>query len=153
MDSRLEIEAVEYQAQTAAIEQIRIKVFQEEQGVPASLEFDGLDASATHLLAYLDRKPVATARIRAIDRTTVKIERLAVLPPYRHQGIARQLMQFALSLATRQGKALAVVHAQKYIAQLYKSLGFEIVGEEFSEAGILHVKMIGQLSSADSCQT
>ena len=153
MDSRLKIETVKYQAQTAAIKKIRIKVFQEEQGVSPSLEFDGLDTSATHLLAYLDLEAVATARVRAIDANTVKIERLAVLPAYRHQGIGRQLMRFALSLAIQQGKTVAVVHAQKYIAQLYTSLGFEIVGEEFYEAGIPHVKMIEQLSAVDPCQT
>ena len=67
MDSRLKIETVEYQAKTAAIKKIRIKVFQDEQGVSPSLEFNGLDASATHLLACLDREAVATARIRVID--------------------------------------------------------------------------------------
>ena len=103
---------------------------------------NGLDKGATHLLAYLNGKAVATARIREIDRDTVKIERLAVLPNFRKQGIARQLMQSALSFASQQGKKLVVVHAQTYIAQLYTNLDFRRVGEEFSEADIPHVKMV-----------
>ncbi|MEL6930788.1 MAG: GNAT family N-acetyltransferase [Cyanobacteria bacterium J06600_6] len=145
MNSRLRIETLRYQDQTAEIKEIRTQVFQYEQGISADLEFDGLDADAVHLLAYLNKNAVATARIRAIANNCAKIERLAVLSKYRHQGIGTQLMQSALSAIAKQGKRSAVVHAQTYIASLYTSLGFELVGEEFSEAGINHVKMIKQL--------
>lgn len=141
MDS-LKIETVKYQDCIVAINQIRTKVFQEEQGVSAELEFDGLDPSATHFLAYINGQAVATARIRELDADTIKIERLAVLPNYRKQGIGKQLMLSTLSAIAQQGKSLAVVHAQAYIAQLYEQLGFKIVGEQFYEAGIPHVKMI-----------
>lgn len=141
----VKIKTVQYLDSMVAINQIRTKVFQEEQGVSGELEFDGLDASATHFLAYIDDKAVGTARIRKIDADTAKIERLAVLPNYRKQGIGKQLMLTALSTISRGGKSLAIVHAQAYIAQLYEQLGFEIVGEQFNEAGIPHVKMIKQL--------
>jgi predicted GNAT family N-acyltransferase len=141
----LRIETVQYQDRMVAINQIRTQVFQEEQGVPAKLEFDGLDAGATHLLAQINGEAVGTARIREIDGNTVKIERLAVLPNYRKQGIGKQLMVSALSAITQRGKFLVIVHAQEYIIQLYQQLGFEVVGEKFNEAGIPHVKMIEQL--------
>jgi predicted GNAT family N-acyltransferase len=136
------IETVRYQDCLVAINQIRTKVFQEEQGVSAELEFDGLDANATHFLAQINGIAVGTARIRELDADTVKIERLAVLPNYRKQGIGKQLMISALSAIAQRGKFLVIVHAQEYIAQLYQQLGFEIVGEKFNEAGISHVKMI-----------
>jgi predicted GNAT family N-acyltransferase len=141
----LKIETVQYQDRMVAINQIRTKVFQEEQGVSAELEFDGLDASATHLLAQIKDRAVGTARIREIDGDIVKIERLAVLPDYRKQGIGKQLMVSALSAITQRGKFLVLVHAQEYVIQLYQQLGFEVVGEKFNEAGIPHVKMIKQL--------
>ena len=140
----LQIETVKYQDKIAAIKHIRTQVFQKEQGVSAELEFDGLDADAIQFLAYLNGKAVATARIREIDADTVKIERLAVLPEYRKQGIGKQLMESALSVS-RLDKSKAIVHAQEYIASLYQQLGFEVVGERFSEAGIAHVKMVKQL--------
>ena len=141
----LHIETVKYQDEIAAITNIRTKVFQQEQGVLPELEFDGWDERTIHLLAYLDNKAVGTARIRAIDANTAKIERLAVLPEVRKQGIGRQLMEVALNAISYQNKSLAIVHAQEYIARLYQQLGFEIVGERFSEAGIAHVKMIKRL--------
>lgn len=139
------IETVQYQDRMVAINQIRTKVFQEEQGVSAKLEFDGLDAGATHLLAQINGQAIGTARIRELDGDTVKIERLAVLPDYRKQGIGKQLMRSALSAVTQRGKSLVLVHAQEYVVQLYQQLGFEVVGEKFNEAGIPHVKMIKQL--------
>lgn len=141
MDS-LKIKTVQYQDSMVAINQIRTKVFQEEQGVSAELEFDGLDPSATHFLAYVNGQAVGTARIRELDADTVKIERLAVLPDYRKQGIGKLLMISALSAIAQRGKFLVIVHAQAYIAPLYQQLGFAIVGEQFNEAGIPHVKMI-----------
>ena len=145
MDS-LQIRTVQYRDEIGAIKHIRTKVFQEEQGVAADLEFDGLDAEAIHFLAYVNNKPVGTARIREIDSNTTKIERLAVLPQARHQGIGSKLMSAALETIARQNKTTVVVHAQEYIASLYQRLGFKIVGERFSEAGIDHVKMVKQLS-------
>lgn len=143
--SLLQVETVKYEDEIAAIKQIRTQVFQKEQGVSAELEFDGLDAEAIQFLAYLNGKAVATARIREIDGDKAKIERLAVLPEYRKQGIGKQMMESALSVVSSLDKSLAIVHAQEYIASLYKQLGFEVVGERFSEAGIAHVKMVKQL--------
>lgn len=139
------IETVAYRDSTVDIKYIRTKVFQEEQGVSAELEFDGLDDSTIHLLAYAGDKAVGTARIREIDADTSKIERLAVLPEYRQQGIGTQLMQFALSIITQRNQSTVIVHAQAYIASMYQQLGFTIVGEQFVEAGIPHVKMIRHL--------
>ncbi len=142
----LRIKTVEYRHEIAAIKHIRTKVFQTEQGVSAELEFDGLDDGAVHLLAYLNDRAVGTARIRNIDAVTAKIERLAVLPEARKQGIGKQLMESALETISAQNKSQVIVHAQEYIARLYQQLGFEIIGARFTEAGIAHVKMIAQLS-------
>jgi len=90
---------VSYDRELENIQKIRRTVFQEEQGVDAALEFDGRDDRADHLLAYLGEEAVGTARIRKLDSRTVKIERLAVLPVARRQGIGRKLMEMALERA------------------------------------------------------
>lgn len=141
----LQIKTLGYQEEIATIRYIRTRVFQEEQGVSAELEFDGLDESAVHFLAYLNGKAIGTARIREINHNSVKIERLAVLSEARNQGVARQLMITALKVISQRQKSLVIVHAQEYVAQFYQQLGFEIIGERFTEAGIAHVKMIKRL--------
>ena len=141
-NKQLEIKIVSYQEYLEPIQNIRIAVFQQEQGVASDLEFDGLDAIATHLLAYLDNYPAGTTRIRKTEGNTVKIERLAVLPTFRKRGIAKRLMTTALQIIADRGDRVVVVHAQEYIKKLYQHLGFEQVGAKFEEAGIPHVKMI-----------
>ncbi|MEM8673779.1 MAG: GNAT family N-acetyltransferase [Cyanobacteria bacterium P01_G01_bin.67] len=145
MMNLLQIKTVRYQAAKDAIRQIRTKVFQEEQGVAEELEFDGWDETVVHLLACLEEKAIGTARIREIDADTFKIERLAVLPEYRKQGVGKKLMETAIKTISQSQASLVVVHAQAYITQLYLQLGFEIVGDRFDEAGISHVKMMKQL--------
>lgn len=138
----LQIKQADYLNNKAIINQIRIKVFQEEQGVDKKLEFDGLDETAIHLLAYLDNKAVGTTRIRAIDSQTAKIERLAVLPEARDQGIGKKLMEAAIEIVIIQHYQRIIIHAQEYIKNLYLQLGFEQIGNTFIEADIAHIKMI-----------
>ncbi|GFE69740.1 GNAT family N-acetyltransferase [Chroococcus sp. FPU101] len=148
MISHLEIKIVAYTEAIESIKNIRYQVFQIEQAVAAELEFDGLDESAIHLLAYFDNKPIGTARIRQIDPETAKIERLAVLSDVRGLGIGTTLMETALELISRnKNTQKVVVNAQVYIKSLYKNLGFQAVGTPFDEAGIQHIKMIKNLKS------
>jgi len=141
------IKTVDYLEQIRAIQSIRKQVFQQEQGVAPELEFDGLDKTAIHLLAYLENKPVGTARIREIDGKTVKIERLAVLTIVRRRGIGKQLMEEAIKTIVERNYQIIIVHAQEYIKNLYQQLGFEQVGNVFEEANILHVKMIKKITN------
>ncbi|WP_375794133.1 GNAT family N-acetyltransferase, partial [Staphylococcus aureus] len=72
---------------------IRKKVFVEEQGVPEENEIDDYESISVHLIGYdQHNQPIATARIRPINETLVKIERVAVVKSYRGTGIGRKLM-------------------------------------------------------------
>ena len=143
--NQLSIKTLVYPEAFVEIQAIRCSVFQEEQGVDPALEFDGLDATATHLLAYLNEQPVGTARIRYLEKQTAKIERLAVLSTARGLGIGKKLMVKALDVAQENNTQDIVVNAQEYVKALYQQLGFEQVGERFEEAGIVHIKMIKRL--------
>ena len=144
--SKLTLKVVDYREKLSDIQLIRIQVFQVEQGVDPALEFDGLDESAEHLLAYLDNQPVGTTRIRYLDHQTAKIERLAVLSTARGQGIGKKLMEKALDVLVQKDIPKVMIHAQEYVKDLYYKLGFEEVGESFEEAGISHIKMIKKLN-------
>lgn len=137
----LTVAIVPYADAEPLLKQIRTRVFQDEQGVPAALEFDGQDAIATHFLAHWRGQPVATLRLRPLNETTLKLERLAVLPEARGQGIATALTQAALDYAQTHAYQAITLNAQAYIQGLYQRLGFTINGTEFLEAGIPHIKM------------
>ncbi len=138
---KLIIKSVEFPEELTAIKGIRIAVFQEEQGVNPVLEFDGKDEISDHLIAYLNEEVVGTARIRYLDEKTAKIERLAVLPTARGQGIGKKIMENALQLIANKNIPEVVIHAQEYVKDLYKKLNFVEEGEIFEEASIPHVTM------------
>jgi predicted GNAT family N-acyltransferase len=120
---------------------IRYLVFQIEQGVDPTLEFDGEDESSHHLIAFLDEKAVGTARIRFLGDRLAKVERVAVLSEVRGQGIGRQLMHFIETFLLERQVTEVYMHAQEPVREFYQKLGFRIEGKAFEEAGIPHIAM------------
>ena len=120
---------------------VRRRVFIEEQGVDESVEMDGRDDEATHIAFTVGDEPVATARLRFPDDTTAKIERVAVRPASREQGLGSRVMAVAESVATDRGATTAVLHAQLPVREFYEALGYTTEGDRFEEAGIPHVAM------------
>ncbi len=125
----------------AACFAIRVEVFCGEQKVARDIELDGLDDLCRHYLARRGDLPVGTARSRPLDGGIVKLERIAVLRPYRGRGIGRALTERALSDARKDGYAAAVLHSQTHAEPFYEKLGFRREGGEFEDAGIPHVRM------------
>ncbi|MBD1852250.1 GNAT family N-acetyltransferase [Leptolyngbya sp. FACHB-711] len=139
--NQLELQVVTFANAVDAIEQVRRKVFQEEQSVAVDLDFDGLDEGATQLMAYWNGEPVGTARIRYLGEQLAKIERVAVLKSFRGLGIGQALMQKAIDHLSGQKIAEVKVNAQIQVKNFYERLGFQQQGEPFYEAGILHIEM------------
>ena len=125
---------------------VRRAVFVDEQDIAAGEEWDGEDEAATHVVVADDDTPVATARFRFRDETTVKIERVAVLADYRGEGLGRYTMGIVESRATNEGATEALLHSQERVRPFYEGLGYEAVGDQFDEAVIPHRKMVKDLN-------
>jgi predicted GNAT family N-acyltransferase len=141
----LQIHHRSFQAFRRDIAHIRELVFQQEQGVDPSLDWDGLDDRCDHLVAYILQKPVGVARLRSLDATIAKLERVAVLKVWRGLGIGQALVNAAIDVATTRGVTILTLHAQLPSVSFYEALGFIPSGESFLEAGIGHLKMVKQL--------
>ncbi len=128
---------------------IRYLVFQIEQGVDPTLEFDGRDESSNHLIAFLGEKAVGTARIRFLEGSMAKVERVAVLPEVRGQGIGRKLMDYIEAFLVERQVTEVYMYAQKPVREFYEKLGFVSEGKEFEEAGIPHITMRKLLRETD----
>lgn len=147
-DQPITIQQVIYSEARESLQQIRREVFLEEQGIDPKLEFDGKDDEAEHLLALWEQQPVGTLRIRYLPPFTAKIERLAVLPRVRGQGIGTLLLQAAIARIQSQSPWEWIhLNAQVQVQALYKKLGFQTIGTEFEEAGIPHIQMVKYLKS------
>lgn len=71
------------------------------------------------------------------EKTTYFIEKLAVLPQFRHKGIGRQLMDFALKTIKDKGGekvSVALISHHLKLKEWYSNLGFKKTGEkEFTQ--------------------
>lgn len=121
---------------------VRGIVFIEEQGVPYDGEVDEYEESAVHVLGELAGEPVAAGRLRFLDDGQCKLERIAVRPAWRGQGIAKAMVAFLMEEATRRGAENLKLHAQVHLEDFYKGFGFRRDGGIFDECGIDHVLMV-----------
>ena len=140
----VEIRPLRDEADWQAVRAIRERVFVEEQQCPPPEEWDGFDAEARHVLLLADGRPAGAARWRVAShdgRAAAKLERFAILPPYRGLGLGRALVAWTAADAQRAGFAHQVLHAQAHLEAFYGQFGFARTGPDFWEAGIRHVPM------------
>ncbi|WOE30363.1 MULTISPECIES: GNAT family N-acetyltransferase [unclassified Acinetobacter] len=116
---------------------IRQQVFIEEQQIPASEEWDELDASSIHFVIYIDSYAIATARLTDDHR----IGRVAVLKEYRGTGLGFKLMQQIIEFAQQQQRPFLILSAQCYATAFYEKLGFVSEGRSYLDCGIPHIQM------------
>src|SRR5688572_13061232 len=132
------VKPVYWNASEKSLKAIRKTVFVEEQGVPEDLEWDGLDEQAYHVMAFApDGTPIGTGRLLQ----DMQIGRIAVLKEWRGKGVGRALLDILLVISNKMGYEEVRLHAQTRAVNFYISRGFLPQGEEFMEAGILHVLM------------
>ena len=127
----------DYKSNIEDICAIRYEVFVDEQNVPEELEIDGLDAEATHVLAFVDGVPIGTGRILDDGH----IGRVAVLKDYRGFGIGKLIMKELIKWAQDITLKKVWLSSQWHAHSFYLDLGFVCVGDIYKEAGIDHIKM------------
>ena len=120
--------------------QIRTRVFVDEQNVDPFIEQDAHEEDALHYIAYLDELPVGAARWRETDRG-IKLERFAVLKEYRNRDIGSRILKQVMEDVLPLGKEI-YLHAQIRAIRFYEKYHFEISGEPFEEAEIIHYTMV-----------
>ena len=126
---------------TIAAHEVRAAVFQNEQGISAKDDYDGLDATAEQFLALISGKPVGTARYRLLGDGVAKVERVAVLSEQRGNKVGHAIMEAIEYTAWRQHLGVLVLDAQQEVEHFYLRMGYQRDGDVFEEVGIPHVKM------------
>ena len=121
--------------------EVRKKVFVEEQGISEHLELDGHDSEALHTVVKDGKRVIGTARVLFLTTNQAKLERMAILKPFRRQGVGRGIISFLNEELRNRQIVQIVLHAQYPVVAFYKSCGFVESGSPFFEAGIKHIKM------------
>jgi len=140
--SEIAVRIADWQQDNADLRRIREAVFIAEQSVPPELEWDGDDEEAIHFLALENDYPIGTARLL----TDGQIGRVSVLRDWRGMNIGDALMRAVIAEAERRDLREQRLTAQVHATRFYERLGFEVVSEEFLEAGLPHVDMLRKSS-------
>ena len=116
---------------------VRTNVFVEEQQVPHELEIDEFEQESAHFVLYDGSKPAGAGRFRVLDGKG-KVERICVLPEYRGLGAGNRIMLAIEDYGKATGIKRLKLNSQTHAIPFYEKLGYEIVSEEFMDAGIPH---------------
>ena len=121
---------------------LRTAVFVREQGIPADVEADALDASARHAVLYNRLgQSVATGRLLQQAPGVGRIGRMAVDRSVRGAQWGRVLLAALVEAARARGDTQVQLHAQCSAQGFYERAGFSVAGAPYEEAGLAHVLM------------
>lgn len=139
--SEVTVRLADWHKDNTELRRIRESVFIAEQAVPPELEWDAEDATATHFLALEGDYPIGTARLLKDGH----IGRVAVLRDWRGMNVGGRIMNAVIEEAVRQGLNKQFLTAQVHASQFYERLGFQVISDEYLDAGIPHVDMVRQI--------
>lgn len=120
---------------------IRTTVFIDEQNVPPEEELDQYEDEATHFVLYQDGSPIGAGRFRFVD-SYGKVERICVLKAARKTGAGKKIMTGIEDYALKNDIHHLKLNSQTHAIPFYAGLGYEVVSEEFMDAGIPHKTMV-----------
>ena len=109
---------------------VRIQAMAKKHHITLRQEFDEHDGPDTKYIVITDDDfPVATARMYPLDKTSMMIGRVVVLPEYRHQGLGSMVVTECECWAEELGYGKTVVESRDNKVEFYEKLMYEIVGE------------------------
>jgi predicted GNAT family N-acyltransferase len=136
--SSITVVLVQWKEKEADIAYVRKTVFVQEQKVPLEIEMDEHDPHCQHVLAYdQNNNPIGTGRLDPKG----KVGRMAVLPQYRKAGTGGRILKTLIQFGREKGLRKFYLSAQLHAIGFYEQHGFTRYGEQFQEAGIMHVMM------------
>ncbi|WP_026574564.1 GNAT family N-acetyltransferase [Bacillus sp. UNC438CL73TsuS30] len=123
---------------------VRRTVFIDEQNVPEEEEIDQHEEEATHFVLYHEGSPIGAGRFRLVDGFG-KVERICIMKEARGTGAGKAIMNGIEDYAQKKGIQKLKLNSQTHAIPFYGGLGYEVVSEEFMDAGIPHKTMMKKI--------
>ena len=125
-----------------AADELRRRVFIEEQGVPEDEVIDGLNSESVHVVIFDCTKPIATVRLTMLDGNNYQIGLVAVDKSRRGHHLGEKVMQAAMGYISTSDVNDIFLTAQQQVIGFYEKLGFGQCGAaEYLESGFVLVPM------------
>ena len=132
--------------QQAGAYYVRIQAMAKKHHITLRQEFDEHDGPDTKYIVLTDNDfPVATARMYPLDKTSMMIGRVVVLPEYRHQGLGSMVVTECECWAEELGYGKTVVESRDNKVEFYEKLMYETVGEPVDGETFRSIRMEKEL--------
>lgn len=133
--------------QRAGAYSVRIQGMNRQHHISLRDEFDEHDGEGTRYIVLLDETyPIATCRFYEIDRETVMLGRVVVLPEYRGKKLGSRVIQEAEKWISELGYAEIRIDSRSTAVGFYEKLGYRRVDDEVIKGGTFAcVKMFKKL--------
>jgi predicted GNAT family N-acyltransferase len=125
--------------------EIREIVLRQPLGLSLSNEDLSQDQHDTIFVALHNGKAIGCLMAMHLDAGTLKLRQMAVYPDWQGKSIGRMLMNDAEAFAKEHSYSRISLHARKYAMDFYSKLGYDTIGDEFTEVNIPHYKMTKSL--------
>ncbi len=110
--------------QVAAVYFIRTRIVREVFHAPIHREFSEDDKESEYILVMEGEDPVSTCRIRQLDATTGKIERVATLPEAQGKRYGAAAIQEAEAWLREKGCQRICINSRTAVVGFYEKLGY-----------------------------
>jgi predicted GNAT family N-acyltransferase len=122
------------------IKDIRTEIFIKEQSIPEELEWDKDDEDAHHVGIIFNEILIAYARV--LNKQKIYIGRMAVRKKYRRLGMGSFLLSNIINqVDSWQHSKKIMLSAQEQAIPFYEKNLFQIRGNKYLDAGIIHYDM------------
>lgn len=126
--------------------EIRTAVFCVEQGFSIDLEFDEIDAKATHILLYIDGKIAGCCRVFFDEKKQrFTLGRLVINKNFRGLGLGKLLIEKGEEVIREKKGSSLWLHAQKRATGFYETCGYQMTEEWEPDEGYPHIWMFKNL--------
>ena len=98
-----------------------------------------------HFAAMVNDRVVGVIIMKPLEYGVVKFRQLAVSPQVQGKGVGRDLVLWAENLAMTKGFRSVEMSARVTAQVFYEKLGYNAVGDVFTEVGLNTIKMVKRL--------
>lgn len=124
---------------------LRLRVLRIPLGLGFTKEELAAEDGQVHIVALSGKDLVGCLLLRERDSFTAKMRQVAVEPSMQGKGIGRAMVEFSEEVAKRRGWNRIDLNSRDTAVDFYLRLGYERVGEPFTEVSLWHQKMAKNL--------
>jgi predicted GNAT family N-acyltransferase len=95
-----------------------------------------------HIGAFNKDELVGIVILTKLNETVIKMRQLGIAESMRGKNIGKELVKYSEQFAIKQGYKKIELNARETVVDFYLKLGYEKIGERFTEVTIPHFKMI-----------